>query len=914
MKKFILCLVLLFPIIVGAENFQIQEFSGLVDIVEPDLLTDKYSPDLLNVLTDEYACLTKRRGSTQFLSSPLSDLHNIRTIYPYSQQNGNAYMIIESSTSIYYSLSNGSPVSITNGISSSYRYSFMTAKDVLYGSNGSNNPFYSSPDSYTELTVANSTGMVKARFITYWNNRAWYAGVDNYRSTVYYSEYNDPTNIQAVNYLNINVSDGDNITGLYKTSDNKLKIFKTYSTWEIYEKSAGVFDFRNISQTIGCLYQTTIDEKDGNMYWLSHRGVEKYDGTFTLVSSPIDNFIKSLNQIKVNQASIVLNTAGDWGAGTGTNIDTTTTAGSVEISNPTDWQTQRYWSDVCMSTDGTKQMALVIGGYVYYSTNTGNTFSVGYGATTLNPRGCAMSADGTKRAFVDGYYIATSVDSGYSYSYKYFGSYGSTALYDVAISTDGTRITVIYSLGALVSTDSGANYTGHDMPLTNYTCTCVAMSGNGRIQLVGASNGSMYGSSDYGATWSATGVTGQPTNCTVIAINEAGDKPTVYGSGSSGVGVYMVNAINWYQVLSVSGVSGISMNSDASKQTVVCNSGDMYLTSNTGTTWTAQNQTRNWSDVAMSYTGNNFTAVVSPGRIYTSTTVVAQIQGSYTSAVQTASNWGSWSNIVINDYTPTDTAIEYFVKVSTASDNMASKSLISVSNGIPIPSTVGPYVQLISSFTIYSDIGAIESPRLDRFEIPFNSLSNNTPPIGKFFDDRYWLFVSTDATTNINNVALVYQKNGDWTVFNNIYAGSACIYKSNFYTGSSKEDGKIFRQDVPGVYSDDGGAYESYYCTKIFDCGSFASNKVFDSMWVSAKNSGNWSIEIGYRLDGLDSTWNSKTFSLLDAKGYITKKISFPKNEMNKGKYIQYRIRNSNANEPFLFKKLSTNFKILPPL
>jgi hypothetical protein len=231
-----------------------------------------------------------------------------------------------------------------------------------------------------------------------------------------------------------------------------------------------------------------------------------------------------------------------------------------------------------------------------------------------------------------------------------------------------------------------------------------------------------------------------------------------------------------------------------------------------------------------------------------------------------------------------------------------------MSNGSPINSSVGPYIAVISSFT-RTDIAAI--PMLNSFSIVYYGTDNNVP-IGKVYDGRYHLFVSTDDVTRINNVDLVYQQTGDWTKFNDIYAQGACIYRDYFYTGDSRNTGQVYKMFVKGLYNDNGGAYDAYWCSKVFDFGVFSNMKRFDSMWISAKNSGNWNLNIDYRLDGTINGWTNKTLSLYNTYGDISTKIPFSMSEPNSGRSIQYRVRNSNANEYFTFKKLQTVYEILP--
>jgi len=113
----------------------------------------------------------------------------------------------------------------------------------------------------------------------------FYAGVDGARATLYWSKYLDYANVPVFNFLNINAQDGDVITGLFVTSDNKMKVSKTYSWWEVFPTgvdSTGEtnFDFRNLSQKVGCLYGTTIDELNGYLVFAGALGVYMYDGSF----------------------------------------------------------------------------------------------------------------------------------------------------------------------------------------------------------------------------------------------------------------------------------------------------------------------------------------------------------------------------------------------------------------------------------------------------------------------------------------------------------------------------------------------------------------------------------------------------------------------------------------------------------
>lgn len=331
--KRILALLLLLPVTACAATgaIQVKDFGGMQDVIAADKMNHKYATDCQNVILDEYrGSIVKRRGFTKYNTTALTGGQSIKKQFVYKQQDGDEYIIVHSSNSIFYSLNGSGSFSILTSTITTDTYSFTTGRDYLIGSNGTDNPLAWNGTTLIHYTTNNSTGMVKGKYIVYWNNRLFIAGVSSYLSTLYYSEANNPQHIGTFNYININVADGDYITGLL-VWNNRLIVFKRFSAWEVQEVSAGVFVIRLLSQEIGCLYEESIAEVRGFPMWVSHRGVELYDGNFNLVSEPIDNQIKALKQLNIGVEAWTQTTAADWGAGTGTNIDTTTYDGSVGI-------------------------------------------------------------------------------------------------------------------------------------------------------------------------------------------------------------------------------------------------------------------------------------------------------------------------------------------------------------------------------------------------------------------------------------------------------------------------------------------------------------------------------------------------------------------------------------------------------
>jgi len=310
------------------------DFSGgLVTNYSAERIPQNCTPDCLNVTFSKDIGVTPREGSLNFLSAALTEKQPIRSMYEYIQSDGDKYLIFNSSWSCYYALSDGIATSIKSGLSSSYKDSYTTAGGYLYRDNGYDDPGKWDGTTYTALTVANSTSVPKGRYIYWYNNVLLKAGMTNDRSRFYWSVTNDPDDFGSSGYgwKFIAKDDGENITGGLKVKDTFIWT-KEHSTWELVGKNVATWQLTCLDPNIGCLYGDTMDVYQGMPIWLSHLGIVVWTGGgFKLVSEPIDNEIKALRQLDTNSSLNTLTTAADWGAGSGTNIDTATYSGSVAM-------------------------------------------------------------------------------------------------------------------------------------------------------------------------------------------------------------------------------------------------------------------------------------------------------------------------------------------------------------------------------------------------------------------------------------------------------------------------------------------------------------------------------------------------------------------------------------------------------
>jgi hypothetical protein len=139
------------------------------------------------------------------------------------------------------------------------------------------------------------------------------------------------------------------------------------------------------------------------------------------------------------------------------------------------------WSGIACSTNGTKMVALVTGGQIYTSTDTGTNWTARDSARPWAD--VASSADGTKLVAVAGGTfgtdrIYTSVDSGTNWTARATTQYWT----GVASSADGTKLLAVNAFDsnyptqgrAYFSSDSGTNWNPIALPLNWISAACSA--------------------------------------------------------------------------------------------------------------------------------------------------------------------------------------------------------------------------------------------------------------------------------------------------------------------------------------------------------------------------------------------------------------------------------------------------------
>jgi hypothetical protein len=296
------------------------------------------------------------------------------------------------------------------------------------------------------------------------------------------------------------------------------------------------------------------------------------------------------------------------------------------------------WSAIASSAYGANLVATANNGYIWTSANSGTTWTVHNSSpvsSAMRWSSVASSANGANLVATVGYtsyytsgagQIYTSIDSGASWTAR-AGNLGSLAWSSVASSADGIKlVAAVYgtsaSAGVYTSIDSGATWT---LKYAALYCTAVASSADGTKLVATLSSGTgqgIYTSASSGAAGSWL----QRTNlgsCTAVASSTDGSR-LVATTSSGQIYISTDSGATWIaQNTPVTGqISSVASSSDGSMLAITTggSSGSIYASSDSGATWRqlAGAPAGSWAAIASSADGSQLAAAVYGGKIYVS--------------------------------------------------------------------------------------------------------------------------------------------------------------------------------------------------------------------------------------------------------------------------------------------------------
>jgi len=254
----------------------------------------------------------------------------------------------------------------------------------------------------------------------------------------------------------------------------------------------------------------------------------------------------------------------------------------------------RTWRDVASSDDGTRLAAVPGSGYVYTSSDSGETWVQQTGSGSRSWNNITSSADGTRLAAITSNYIYISTNSGVTWT-QATTSPASINWQAIASSNDGLKLVAVSTGGsgyyAYTSTDGGATWTQRTgTGLSGWQS--VASSGDGNHLLIssggGGSNGFIKYSHDSGATWTSVTSLGTQSRWGT-AISDDGQ--IMYAGPSSPTGSIVRSTDGGATWTALTGTGnnewrGLESSADGSIVVAVArNIGHVYYSIDGGDTW-----------------------------------------------------------------------------------------------------------------------------------------------------------------------------------------------------------------------------------------------------------------------------------------------------------------------------------------
>jgi hypothetical protein len=295
--------------------------------------------------------------------------------------------------------------------------------------------------------------------------------------------------------------------------------------------------------------------------------------------------------------------------------------GASGQSEPGTWTSNsvpvEYWTSVASSSDGTKLIAVVNGGGIWTSTNSGNTWSSQNNAPTEAWYSVASSGDGTKLFAVanptNSYSAAiyASTDSGVTWTIttappEYWES--------VASSSDGTRPYAAVAGGGIFTNSLGTWYES-SAPSESWKSVASSSDGTNLVAVVNA--GGIWTSTDAGDSWSSHNNAPTATWSSVASSSNGTKLVAVVDDG--GIWTSTDSGNTWSSQNNAPSAEWVSVASSSDGNELVAVGAGIWTSTDAGITWSLQTNApmENWISIASSSDGTKLVAAVYGGGIYT---------------------------------------------------------------------------------------------------------------------------------------------------------------------------------------------------------------------------------------------------------------------------------------------------------
>lgn len=918
------------------EKFSIPNFScGVMSRYSPILIGDNCLQSAKNVYFDEQG-VSRRKGYSQFNSTVFTNAKSTRGLWPYTASDGTRYLVALSSQTIYKSGTDG-VFSAIAGLSSLSAISDMDAISYLgkiWFANGTDSMAYWDGTSTKTVTEGPLGSMIEG-----WRNRIVTAGIAGSLSYVYMSKELDgeewttgPTTSVDPVAIAFGGTNAKPIRCLYGGFKDFLMVANEDETYGVYGFGRNDFVVRTISREVGCIEDRSVQEKDGALYWMSRRGIEKMttqggitrisDGVKDVFDTLIDN--TAVNRLKlystqsewqegnltasgpgapisatISPGSIVPSTWGhtdtdgaDWAAGTLSNIDTFTVTGSIQLDyeqfKDLNYSANPIWTvqaGVYTSTNGYLEKLDSGAGIIFTtSTLTQGTyeFDINFGSIVL-------------------------------------GDYRIAFLYPVPLSNTGglvngsggywfrySQVAQAYLLDRLNANETVANLcTISSIPVANtwYRIT-ITRDNYGNFLLstpAGDCDATDTTYDDGGFLSLSMAFSRKIDNVKFIYVSTGNYTSPIFDTAlSTPIG----GPFSFSDTVPVGSTIAYSVRN--SSTSVLPTWSDWTLVSTTTSGQYRIPLTKEY----WQYKADFSTSYSTQTPVLNEVSLQAVTTGSYIHECAELSGISSFGNFQANSVLSGSGAISYYVSTGAAcADVQAATAPWTVQlNNSPIAVSTSAYLGIKEIFNI-----ATSTDTAMLRDVTINWLEGTArPPVASaIYKERYYLAYTT--TSAINDFMFVSDKNDAPTFLDDINCYSMALFNRNMYCGDANATGKIYQLETGE--SDNGNAFTSEIRTKAYSFGDPDAEKEFVKMYAAfapeAESILDINITPSYHLD-LSTTaiaLNPVNTGEDSTAGMLVSKIPFPMSNNLTGRFLDVTFSNTGADSPWTLFNLNFYFK-----
>lgn len=951
------------PVQQNEEAIEIRNLGqcGLVTRYASSQIGDTCLQEAENVYLDEDIGIVRRRGFPRFNATALTASQSVRGIWPFRATDGTDYMVVLSSNTMFQSNGDGTFAAVSPAIASLSATQNMDCTQCLgrlWCVNGSDTMFF-----WTGTATGTASGAPTCQAIDCFRNRIVLSNCSGTLSQLRMSgeldgtDYTIPSSPVSTSPASISiggVNDGNEVRCIQGVYQDVLVMGKENSTWGLYGFDRRDFAVREISREVGCIDNRSSREKQGSLYWLSKRGLEKMTGpSITRVSDPIRDLMDTIIVAGGNSRSAQDTSQADFEAGNltasgpGAPVSATISPGNVVPSTATRIDT----SSANFSEGTLTNLVLtdVVGSVVLDSSTFQDNFNDGN--FTSNPAWTVGGNDfwsiDTSRLKYDGnqdnsdliaWLFATSVDSSsgsWSYNVSIVDTFAATKADFVFSSTGSDPAT---TNGYLFRTEVAAG-DGCNAPDATTINHCSSTNGLYRID---AGSLVLLSSVTLGAT------SGTPISIVIkksagtinISINSSVLTATdsTYATSANIIlrvddniaiaeerhGVVFFDNISWFKYHPVTGsftsrIFDVSFSSPiwstlSSTFTAYNSSGEgniaFYIQVSTDSDDTfdalvSSSDTLKPSIAAkryFRYRANFSTLVSTKTPQLDAISLDAATTGYFISQCRNPgtaiTSWGLFQcNRVLNNgdmtfYVSTGTSCNGATRSTNTWTTQTNNSVITIATAAFV------------AYRVLFDIDSgTETPTLNDCTINWNEGATRPAIASEVYRDRYYMsYTSATVGTVVNDRLLVLDSRDQWVTHDSPNCSALSLYNRNLYCGDSGNNGRVYRMDTG--QDDDGASFTSNIRTKDFDFGNTWQRKVLSRMYFDLSGLPSQDVSISltpsYTLDASTDVFTLTAINLNeDYSRFIAAKVPALLSNNVTGRWFNFALSHTGVNGPW---------------